>query len=438
MLFATAQGLDIPDFTRPPNLSVDGSNWYIYNIRMTLFLQARGVYHHVESDVDPPDPCSFPSQHLEFKQREDTAKLIIASTLPDSVLLLIHDRPTAKGMWSRLAQEFEPKTVIFKAGLEKAFRDSGSEAQMAQLRERLAGAGRTVSHDDYFRQRVQLLDGDHYPLDYKDARRKFIADSMKDPVANWVSDKYSLDTSIVSVCNVRLSDSGEQTGRDAHLTSDRNSEGGSARTVLVTPSADRAIRADESSCDRGAEIQPPSRVSREVLRTALAAGAPSSVSPATSLAAIPQVESPDIRHEVYSTDVPHHISPYRSDFVTFTSMKPKTFISALGSTLIATGIGDLPIFVPDGHDEKPTLLKNAYYAPKLTATLVSLSQLSQEWEGVGDLSIDADGGTLAVTNDEGVFASIPMRDGLHQVTHQVSLDRIAHSKRMAFAFRPFE
>ncbi|KDQ10006.1 hypothetical protein BOTBODRAFT_36624 [Botryobasidium botryosum FD-172 SS1] len=430
--------LDIPDFARPPNLNVDGSNWYIYSVRMTLFLKAKGLYKQVEPWGNPYDSRSHPKLHMEYKQRDDTAKLIIASTIPDSLLLLVHDRPVAYDMWKALVQEFRPKNAIFKAGFEKHFKQVRSIAHLVQCRETLAGAGGIISHDDYFRQIVLSLNHS-YPSEAK-ACNDFIAEFKKDPVANWIPFKHNLDHSIVSARDISLPDADEEMESDIQLQSaDRNSESEGRPTridVGIAPPGDKVTGNDGPSGARSAS-QHPSRVSREALQEAPTSGTPSSFSPTAHDAAHPAIShagSPDTRHEVYSTVAPHHISPHRHDFVTFTPFEPKAFKSALGSTLIATGIGDLPIFVPDGNSEKPVLLQNAYYAPKLSATLVSLPQLSQEWEG--DLSIGTSGDALTATSDEGVVASIPMCDGLHQVTHQVSLDLIARAKRMAFEFHP--
>ncbi|KDQ10007.1 hypothetical protein BOTBODRAFT_36628 [Botryobasidium botryosum FD-172 SS1] len=421
-----AQSLDLPDFARPPNLKVDGSNWSIYSIRMTLFLRARGLYQHVETKLDPPDPHSYPSRHLEFKQRDAAAKLIIASTVPDSLLLLVHDRPAAKGMWDALAQELGPKGAIFRAGFERAFRERSYESpeNLSRLREQLAGAGGTISHDSYLCRTIQSMDAGFSGGAM--ARADFVAKVKKDPIANWTPSKHHLDNSIVLACDYDPSRMGEQAESDVQPeVANRSSEGDSMRTGVrgdVTgPDDDGASEVRDVS-------QPPSPVSWGVPHEAPTAKTP------TAKPALSRAGSPDTRHEVYSTGVPHHISPYRKDFVTFAPIEPKVFKSALGSRLIATGIGDLPIFVPNGDDERPILLKNAYYAPKLTATLVSLPQLSQEWEG--DLSIGSSREVLTATSDEGVVASIPMCDGLHQVTHKVSLDLISRAKRMAFEFCP--
>ncbi|KDQ10005.1 hypothetical protein BOTBODRAFT_36623 [Botryobasidium botryosum FD-172 SS1] len=425
-----AQSLDIPNFARPPNLDVDGSNWYIYDIRMTLYLQAKGLYQHVETKLDPPDPHSYPSRHLEFKQRDATVKLIIASTVPDSLLIRVHDRPTAKGMWDALAQELGPKGAIFRAGFERALREKNwlgpkTVETLAQLREQLAGAGGIISHDDYFRRTLQSL---YYCFSAGEKDRSdFVAEVEEDPIAKWVPGKHNLNTSIVSACGANLSDTDELRSADR--------DPGEIQGALVS----RLRHRRTASLTMTAPAEPemwtslPLMFSRR-LRTRLQPPEPPPQPPPLHPLPYPgRAVWHAPRNLFYQCTSPH--LPHRHDFITFTPIEPKTFKSALGSTLIATAIGDLPIFVPEGDGEKPILLKNAYYAPKLAATLVSILQLSQEWEG--DLSIDTDdGGVLTATSDEGVVVSIPPRDGLHQVTHRVSSHRIARLRRVAFEFRP--
>ncbi|KDQ07461.1 hypothetical protein BOTBODRAFT_38771 [Botryobasidium botryosum FD-172 SS1] len=98
----------LPDALPLPMLNTDGSNWSIYKIRMTLFLRAKGLIEAIELTINPGGRFlsnNKPLDPSDWNQKQDAAKFIVASTIPDSFLLPIHHLATPKQMWDALAKE---------------------------------------------------------------------------------------------------------------------------------------------------------------------------------------------------------------------------------------------------------------------------------------------------------------------------------------------
>ena len=111
-----------------------------------------------------------------------------------------------------------------------------------------------------------------------------------------------------------------------------------------------------------------------------------------------------------------------------------SLVNSFGITVVATGIGDLPIVVPDGRNGRPTILKNALHVPDLLATIVSLPRLSKEWGA--EFYPEDSNLTMKYEQDGKVIASIPIFHSLYQVSREVSQNRINETKAMYFSFTP--
>ncbi|KDQ07459.1 hypothetical protein BOTBODRAFT_38768 [Botryobasidium botryosum FD-172 SS1] len=433
----------LPDSLPLPALSADGSNWFTYNIRMTLFFRAKGLMQPIQLTVRGSPGSSgglilsnnTPVNPSDWNQRQDAAKFIIASTIPDSLLLLIHHLPTAKEMWDTLAKECGRNLDKFKHGLEKTLQDahyiiwvgatrSHSEehfAAMAELREKLAGAGGRIDHTTY-RDILIKSTSNHLP------GLSTFAGSLDDGnTASSHLDYAGAVGPIAAACASRATQ--EQDAAGAPIPGDHAGPLQATQALegrLQTPQVDLTQPRPRARADEAGDLDEPRLPGGPAPQEGNA--------PIPSSIPSPSQRNAEDRSEVYSIAAPHHISPYHDDFVTFTPIEPKLFRTALGSTLIATGIGDLVASIPSGDDEKPILLKDTYYAHTLSSTLISLPQLSREPEG--DLTMRIEDNVLAAEREGETLARIPRRSGLYQVSRHISPDTMALSKTMATDFFP--
>ena len=129
----------------------------------------------------------------------------------------------------------------------------------------------------------------------------------------------------------------------------------------------------------------------------------------------PLLEDRSERVELYDSGATRHISPYKSDFSTYTTLDPPVFLNAANQQRFpAIGVGSLSINAPNGNCRSPLTLPNVLHAPAVGYTLVSLGALDKQGYrasiGSGHLELFAPGGER--------IARIPQTSrGLYRVTH---------------------
>ena len=97
-------------------------------------------------------------------------------------------------------------------------------------------------------------------------------------------------------------------------------------------------------------------------------------------AVITPSEEEDTPHvELYNSSAIRHISPYKSDFASYSQLSPPVFLNTANQQWFpAVSMGILAIQVPNGRGETELLLKDALHAPSVGYTLVSLGTLDEE------------------------------------------------------------
>ena len=103
------------------------------------------------------------------------------------------------------------------------------------------------------------------------------------------------------------------------------------------------------------------------------------------------------RTELYDSGASRHISPYKADFVSYTTLSPPLYLNAANQHKFpAIGKGTLVVKTPVNGRESVLSLYNALYAPSVGYTLVSLGALDEE----GYMS-HIGGGYLRLTSPSG-------------------------------------
>jgi len=85
------------------------------------------------------------------------------------------------------------------------------------------------------------------------------------------------------------------------------------------------------------------------------------------------------RAELYDSGASRHISPYKADFISYTTLSPPLYLNAANQHKFpAIGMGMLIVKTPVNRRESILYLYDALYAPSVSYTLVSLGALDEE------------------------------------------------------------
>ena len=85
------------------------------------------------------------------------------------------------------------------------------------------------------------------------------------------------------------------------------------------------------------------------------------------------------RVELYDSGATRHISPYKSDFTSYSPLSPPIFLNTANQQRFpAVGRGTLVVRVPNGDTESELTLHGALHAPAVSCTLVSVAALDEE------------------------------------------------------------
>ena len=83
--------------------------------------------------------------------------------------------------------------------------------------------------------------------------------------------------------------------------------------------------------------------------------------------------------ELYDSGATRHISPYKSDFISYSPLAPPIFLNTANQQrFLAIGHGTLVINVPNGSTESELTLHGALHVPAVSYTLVLLTALDEE------------------------------------------------------------
>ncbi|XP_050086355.1 ubiquitin-conjugating enzyme E2Q-like protein 1 [Anopheles aquasalis] len=81
-----------------------GDGYDTWKVRIETLLAAHGVREAIEQD--PPAELAALKRKRAFKAMDEMAKALLVSSIADSHLKYVQDKPTAKAMWASLANTF--------------------------------------------------------------------------------------------------------------------------------------------------------------------------------------------------------------------------------------------------------------------------------------------------------------------------------------------
>jgi hypothetical protein len=135
-----------------PMLSEDGSNWVNYRDRISVILRHRKLYDHFTSDVPTPryvDAGDIDGQTPQMRWDDDEvlAKIVLNSSLPDSVYTQVKDSANIKSTWDALITLFQGRSrnLILDLGTKLQFTQCGDDENihthfiaLTKIRQKLA------------------------------------------------------------------------------------------------------------------------------------------------------------------------------------------------------------------------------------------------------------------------------------------------------------
>src|ERR1700678_1487854 len=174
-----------------PKLDVSGSNWVIFKDRFLWSVDARGLTEHVNgTSQSPKDPLTSSvrlgvlsdAQKLvdkewqkelgEWNQGEAIAKQQITNSIPNSLFMKIHSKPTAYDIWKDLEGHFQNRSRMVSVDLRRRLQDQRCPkkgdiiahfATLCTMREDLAAMGQPLSKNDFYAIILGSLPGSYDP-----------------------------------------------------------------------------------------------------------------------------------------------------------------------------------------------------------------------------------------------------------------------------------
>lgn len=146
-----------------PKLAADGSNWGSYRDSMVFMLGVFDLDDHLTDGEVPKSGAEVETvdeAEATFRWERDDAsvKHYIASSIPNSVFILVKGGTRAKDVWHNLSTQFEGQSRALRGKLKRKLcmercSDNGDVrthfSKLASLREQLDAAGGSVSDKEY-------------------------------------------------------------------------------------------------------------------------------------------------------------------------------------------------------------------------------------------------------------------------------------------------
>jgi transposase InsO family protein len=458
-----------------PCLEPDGSNWAIFVVRFRESMQANRRWGYFDGKITRPEPAD-PSNVTEDERKsiekwdhEDlVARYLLSQRLPDSTAVCMGAYPTAKARWDRVNDEFTAKSVYAQNDLESTFYDmrcaKGGDVHvfltsLRYKREELSAVGVSISDKEY---QWTVLKGIPEEL----AR---FASGILSSARIFKASTVDTETLIDHICeevdrlkNRRAKSQSKDPGAKSSATSDdalaATGSGGKkkrrkgdchncgkaghwardCRSPKKEKPAEDTAKAGKTDKAQKSETKPvgsanavatqDEAVEDECWAVEFSSGASDpgddlidesdwlcKVEETATAVITPVSDDRGERIELYDSGATRHISPYKSDFASYTTLNPPVYLNAANQQRFpAIGTGTLTICAPNGAASSTLTLHEVLHAPAVRYTLVSIGALDKR-----GYRTSIGGGTLELFSPRGKrVARIPQTTrGLYCTNH---------------------
>src|SRR6266571_4246158 len=455
-----------------PRLETDGSNWAIFIVRFREAMKVTrrwGFFDGTNSCPVPKAPLKPTDEETAAAEKwvydDQVAQYLLSQRLPDSTVVRMGPYSTAALRWERVTDEFTAKSVFAQNDLETAFYDMrcprGGDVRVflrsvRYKREELAAAGVYITNKDYQRTVLRGI---------PEELARFASTVLSS--ARLVHHVTTVDTEtlIKHICEEadriksswpKMHPNSNQSGARTQATRDEalaatGSEGSKRRHKGKCHNCGkpghwarecRSPKKEEKPGNEAPKSETKPVGSANAVATHdedvdecwvadFASGAPDlegvalidesdwlcedSEGEVAAAAITPVSDDRGERVELYDSGATRHISPYKSDFASYTVLDPPVYLNTTNQQRFpAVGTGTLAIHVPNGGTSSPITLTDVLHAPAVGYTLVSLGALDKKGYrasiGGGNLKLFTPGGERV--------ACIPQSaHGLYRTTH---------------------
>lgn len=460
-----------------PRLEPDGSNWAIFVVRFRESMQANrrwGYFDGTNARPVPADASNISAAESESIAKWDhedlIARYLLSQRLPDSTAVRMGPYTSAKARWDRVHDEFTAKSVYAQNDLESTFHEmrcaKGGDVRafltgLRYKREELAAAGVSVTPKDYQRTVLKGIPEElaRFASGILSSARLFSttavdtetlidhiceeADRLKNRRAKSQSKDHGAKSSAAgddalaatrseSTKNKRRKGNCRNCGRPGHWARECRSpkkEEKPAEDNAKVDKADKAQKSESKPVGSANVVATPDEPEDECWAVDLSFGVsdPDDIidesdwlreEEETAAAVIMPVSGDGgERVELYDSGATRHISPYKSDFSTYTTLNPPVYLNAANQQRFpAIGTGTLSIRAPNGAVSSTLTLQDVLHAPAVGYTLVSLGALDKR-----GYRTSIGGGTLELYTPGGDrIARVPQSDrGLYRTEHHL-------------------
>jgi len=428
-----------------PKLDADGSNWITYRDRMQWIVKMRGLGDHLmHATISPDYTKAGDVGGLKPAQRWTAGEIAVSQlfgmTIPDSVFHQIKSADNVRDIWDKLKALFEGKSRVWMIDVGRKFQNTrcGEDddvhvhfEKLADLKERLAALGRTVSDDEYVSVLIGSLPPSYDPTINAlttscDVNNKDITPAIVIRIAtnehekrktrkdnNKVDEALTAETEAEKRRNKHRNIECHNCQKKGHYMSECWAKGGGNEGG--GPWKPRKNDMGTTDGATAAATESPQDESWAAIMDAESEGEPyDSTSVLTDGAALTN-DKPEV--ELYDSGASQHMSPLRHRFTNFHPIPPRPITAADSQVFYAIGAGDLKIDVPNGSSFTSITLRDTLYAPDMGQTIVSISRITAAGH-----SVTFEGMSCKIANKAGkVVGDIPLSpNGLYKVEHSLA------------------
>jgi hypothetical protein len=458
-----------------PRLELDGSNWAIFVVRFRESMQVNHRWGYFDGKITCPEPAD-PSNVMEDKQKsiekwdhkDLVTRYLLSQRLPDSTAVRMGAYPTAKARWDRVNDEFTAKSVYAQNDLESTFYDmrcaKGGDVHvfltsLRYKREELSAAGVSISDKEYQRTvlkgileelarfasgilssacifKVSTVDTetliDHICEEADRLKNRRAKSQSKDPgVKSSATSDDALTATGSGGKKKRRKGDCHNCGKAGHWARDCRSPK-KEKLAEDTAKAGKTDKAQKSETkpvgSANAVVTQDEAVEDECWAVEFSSGASDpgddlidesdwlcEVEEMAAAVITPVSDDRGEHVELYDLGATRHISPYKSDFASYTTLNPPVYLNTANQQQFpAIGTGTLTIHAPNGAASSTLTLHEVLHVLAVGYTLVSIGALDKR-----GYRTSIGGGTLELFSLRGErVARIPQTTrGLYRTNH---------------------
>src|SRR5882762_8714080 len=329
----------------------------------------------------------------EFCQKNSMVKQHIFSTLSDRLVVRVKHLKSASMIWVEIRKVHEGKTELVQVDLHRRLQETrcgeGGDVrnhftELMTMREQLAGMGATIDERDFYAIALGSLPESYRPL--------LSAINATARISQKTLTTYELVNIITEEYEHRLlasrgsSKKGANNSALSATTSANNRRGGNSKDVTCyncerkghiksecwRPGGGKEGQRPQQGPRKGAQSQKPRANVATATATVEYAFATSDLCSIANQLKIPAAS----RGAIIDSGASAHFCPDRAKFTDFTAINPLEVRTADGSSISATGRGNVRIELPLGAERTAVTLKDVLYTPKMAFTLISTNRIT--------------------------------------------------------------